>query len=88
MSKMLGAVSGMGVHSGESVCLAGNSYTRSIAMWGSEIGWRRQNQALRRCMGAAYGPCGEKVERIMGVESEDTIMDAAQTRFFARAARG
>ena len=40
---------------------------------------------LRTCTGAAYGSSGEKVERIARVESVDTIMDAAQTRFFARA---
>ena len=47
-----------------------------------------QNQALRKCTGAAYGSSGEKVERIVGVdpvESVDTIMDAAQTKLFARA---
>ena len=44
-----------------------------------------QNQALRKCIGAAYGSSGGKVERIVGVESVDTTMDAAQTRFFARA---
>ena len=44
-----------------------------------------QNQALRKCTGAAYGSSGEKVERIAGVESVDTILDGAQTRFFARA---
>ena len=44
-----------------------------------------QNQALRKCTGAAYGSSGEKVERIAGVEPVDTILDGAQTRFFARA---
>ena len=44
-----------------------------------------QNQALRKCTGAAYGCSEEKVERIAGVESVDTILDGAQTRFFTRA---
>ena len=44
-----------------------------------------QNQALRKCTGAAYRSSGEKVERIAGVEPVDTILDGAQTRFFARA---
>ena len=44
-----------------------------------------QNQALWKCTGAAYGSSGEKVQKIAGVESVDTILDAAQTRFFARA---
>ena len=68
---------------------------RSIAMWGSEIGWRGQrdwiaemqklqNQALRKCTGVAYGSLTEKVERIVGVEPVDTILDGAQTQFFAR----
>ena len=63
---------------------------RSIAMWGSEIGWRGQrdwrvemqklqNQALRKCTGAAHGSSGEKVERIAGVEPVDTVLDGAQT---------
>ena len=44
-----------------------------------------QNQALRKCTGAAYGSSGEKIERIAGVEPVNTILDATQTRFFARA---
>ena len=44
-----------------------------------------QNQALRKCTGAAYRSSGEKVEKIAGVEPVDTILDRAQTRFFARA---
>ena len=43
-----------------------------------------QNQALRKCTGAAYGSAGEKVERVAGVEPVDTILDGAQTQFFAR----
>ena len=34
---------------------------------------------------ALFGSSGEKMERIVGVESVDTIIDAARTRFFARA---
>jgi len=98
--KMLGALSGMGGSQwGISPSSWRQLYTgmiRSIAMWGSEIGWRGQrdwraemqklqNQALRKCTGAAYGSSGEKVERIAGVEAVDTILDGAQTRFFARA---
>ena len=44
-----------------------------------------QNPALRKCTGADYGSSGEKVEKITGVKPVDTILDAAQTRFFARA---
>ena len=44
-----------------------------------------QNQALCKCTGAAYGSSGEKVERIAKVEPVDTILDGAQTWFFARA---
>ena len=44
-----------------------------------------QNQALRKCTGAAYGSLGEKVEKVAEVEPVDTILDGAQTRFFARA---
>ena len=44
-----------------------------------------QNQALRKCTGAAYGSSGVKVERITGVESVNTIINVAQTRFFPRA---
>ena len=50
-----------------------------------EMGCMLQNQALRKCTGAAYGSYGKRVEKIAGVESVDTIMDAAQTRCFARA---
>ena len=56
--------------------------THSIAMWGLDIGWRGQkelraeiqklqNHALRKCTGSLFR---EKVERIMGVESVDTII--------------
>ena len=80
---MLGALSGMGGSQwGISPSSWRQMYTgmiRSVAMWGAEIGWRGQkawkakmqrlqNQALRKCTGAAYGSSGVKVEKIAGVE--------------------
>ena len=97
--KMLGALAEMGGSQwGISPSSWWQLYTsifRSIAIWGSDIGWRGQrdwraemqklqNQALRKCTGAAYRSLGEKVERIVGVEPVDMILDRAQTQFFAR----
>lgn len=41
-------------------------------------------EAAKPSTGAAYGSSGIKVERIAGVEPVNTIMEAVQTRFFAR----
>ena len=43
-----------------------------------------QYQSLRKCAGAPQGTPQEAVDKITGVESIETKMDAMQARFVAR----
>ena len=68
---------------------------RTVALWGSELGWRGQlqfqkafqrlqYQVLRKATGAVTGASMEKINLIAGVEDVYTTLNATQQRFMAR----
>ena len=96
---MLGNLRGLGNSVwGLTLLSSRQAYTgmiRTIALWGAEVGWRGQEkwkkalkktqyQSLRKCAGAPQGTPQEAVDKITGVESTETKVDAMQARFVAR----
>ena len=71
------------------------SIIRTIALWGSEVEWRRQEKwrkapkmleykSLRKCSEAPYQIAQAAVDRITGVEPIETKLGAMQARFVVR----
>jgi len=67
----------------------------TIALWGSELGWRGQRdwekrfeqlqyQPLKKCINATHESKIELVSQIAGVESPRMALDAAQARLMGK----
>ena len=97
--RALGALSRVG-GSQWGMCLGGwkkayKGMIRSIATWGTELGWRGQKslekefsqlqyQALWKATGAVQGTSAERVNQMAGVEDVSTHLNNNQVRFVAR----
>ena len=71
---------------------------KAVALWGAELGWKRQRDweeefeklqyhALKKCVNVTQGSKRDLVSQIAGVESPRMALDAAQARVMGKIMR-